>query len=211
VALSDEIDLKEMERRALTAYHEDGLLDIFMGGYLLFIGLSAFIESEYRGFLVAALPSLGVLLYGEVKKRVTYPRLGYVRFTKEMRARVTRDTIIVIFVAGFVTLTGLFTNMGVPERAPWLVLFLNKYNLLFQGGVLALIFLMLGRIMNISRLYHYSVISLLVFSAGYFYLDSPYLVSSRNLGAPCLIIGVIVVGIGASRLQRFIGRYSKEA
>lgn len=209
MALSDEIDLKEMERRALTAYHEDGLLDIFWGGYLLFLGLVVFTPMEYR--LIVVMPTaLGILLYDRAKKRVTYPRLGYVKFTKEMEARVLRDTLIVIFVAWFVTLAGLFTNMGVPERASWLVLFLNRYNLLFQGGVLALIFLMLGRIMSISRLYHYSVISLLVFSAGYFYLDSPYIVSLQNLGVPCAIIGLIMVGIGASRLQRFIGKYSKE-
>ena len=209
MALSDEIDLKEMERRALTAYHEDGLLDIFWGGYLLFLGLVVFTPMEYR--LIVVMPTaLGILLYDRAKKRVTYPRLGYVKFTKEMEARVLRDTIIVIFVAWFVTLAGLFTNMGVPERASWLVLFLNRYNLLFQGGVLALIFLMLGRIMSIIRLYHYSVISLLVFSAGYFYLDSPYIVSLQNLGVPCAIIGLIMVGIGASRLQRFIGKYSKE-
>jgi len=210
VALSDEIDLKEIERRALTAYHEDGLLDIFWGGYLLFLGLVVFTPMEYR--LIVVMPTaLGILLYDRAKKRVTYPRLGYVKFTKEMEARVLRDTLIVIFVAWFVTLAGLFTNMGVPERASWLVLFLNRYNLLFQGGVLALIFLMLGRIMSISRLYHYSVISLLVFSAGYFYLDSPYIVSLQNLGVPCAIIGLIMVGIGASRLQRFIGKYPKEA
>jgi len=208
--LSDEIDLKEIERRALTAYHEDGLLDIFWGGYLLFLGLVVFTPMEYR--LIVVMPTaLGILLYDRAKKRVTYPRLGYVKFTKEMEARVLRDTLIVIFVAWFVTLAGLFTNMGVPERASWLVLFLNRYNLLFQGGVLALIFLMLGRIMSISRLYHYSVISLLVFSAGYFYLDSPYIVSLQNLGVPCAIIGLIMVGIGASRLQRFIGKYPKEA
>lgn len=210
MALSDEIDLKEIERRALTAYHEDGLLDIFWGGYLLFLGLVVFTPMEYR--LIVVMPTaLGILLYDRAKKRVTYPRLGYVKFTKEMEARVLRDTLIVIFVAWFVTLAGLFTNMGVPERASWLVLFLNRYNLLFQGGVLALIFLMLGRIMSISRLYHYSVISLLVFSAGYFYLDSPYIVSLQNLGVPCAIIGLIMVGIGASRLQRFIGKYPKEA
>jgi len=207
--LSDEIDLKEIERRALTAYHEDGLLDIFWGGYLLFLGLVVFTPMEYR--LIVVMPTaLGILLYDRAKKWVTYPRLGYVKFTKEMEARVLRDTSIVIFVAWFVTLAGLFTNMGVPERASWLVLFLNRYNLLFQGGVLALIFLMLGRIMSIIRLYHYSVISLLVFSAGYFYLDSPYIVSLQNLGVPCAIIGLIMVGIGASRLQRFIGKYSKE-
>ena len=209
--LSDDIDLKEIERRALTAYHEDGLLDIFMGGFLLFIGLSAFTEFEHRSILVYIVPPLGTLLYDRAKKLVTYPRLGYVRFTKEMRARVARDAFIVLFVAGFVTLTGLFTGMGVPERAPWVILLLNRYNLLFQGGVLALIFLLLSTVMGVTRLRFYSVISLLVFSAGYLYLDSPFLVSLQNLGAPCVIIGTMMVGMGAYYLQGFLRRYPKEA
>ena len=209
--MTDDVDLKEIERRALTAYHEDGLLDIFIGGYLLFLGLLAFTEFVYRPILASIIAPLGTTLYYEAKKLVTYPRLGFMKFTKERRARVARDSIIVLVVAGFVTLTGLFTGMGVPERAPWGVLLLNKYNLLFQGGVLALILLMMGRIMSISRLYHYSVISLLVFSAGYIYLDSPFIVSLQSLGAPCAIIGLIMVGIGASHLRRFIGMYPKEA
>jgi len=208
--LTDDVDLKEVERRALAAYYEDGLLDIFIGGYLLFFGLLTFTEFEHR-VVVWFLPALSTLLYSEAKKRVTYPRLGYVRFTKEMRHRVSINTFLVLFIAGLVTLTGLFTNMGVPERAAWGTLLLNKYNLLFLGGVFAVTFLMMGRIMSISRLYQYSVISLLVFFAGYFYLDSPFIVSEQSMGAPCAIIGVIMVGIGASHLRRFIGRYPKEA
>ena len=209
--LTDDVDLKEIERRALTAYHEDGLLDIFIGGYLLFFGFLTFTEFEYRPILISIMAPLGTMFYHEVKKLVTYPRLGFMKFTKERRARVARDTIIVLFVAGFVTLTGLFTGMGAPESAPWGVLLLNRYNLLFQGGVLALILLALGRVMSVNRLYWYSVISLLVFSAGYLYLGSPYVVSLRNLGAPCAIIGVIMVGIGALHYRRFIGKYPKEA
>jgi len=209
--LTDDVDLKEIERRALTAYHEDGLLDIFIGGYLLFFGLSSFIEFEHRIVVSWFLPALGTLLYSEAKKRVTYPRLGYVRFTKEMKHRISINMFMVLFFAALVTLTGLFTNMGVPERAPWGTLLLNQYNLLFLGGVFAVTFLMMGRIMSISRLYQYSVISLLVFFAGYFYLDSPFIVSEQSLGAPCAILGVMMVGIGASHLRRFIGRYPKEA
>jgi len=146
--LSDDIDLEEIERRALTAYNEDGLLDIFIGGYLIFSGLKAFIQLEHRNILLSILPGLGVLLYREVKKLVTYPRIGYMKLTKERRARIARDSIIVILVAAFVTLTGLFTGMGAPENAPRWVLFLNKYNLIFQGVVLAFMFLPLLRPIN---------------------------------------------------------------
>jgi len=209
--LTEDVDLGEIERRAVAAYHEDGLMDVFMGGYLLFIGLSIFIEPDYRPFLFSFVPPLGVVLYNYVKKRVTYPRLGYVGFTKERRARVARDTIVVLVVAGLVTLTGLFTGMGAPESASWWVLLLNRYNLLFQGGVLALIFLALGRIMSVNRLYWYSVISLLVFSAGYLYLGSPFIVSPQNLSVPCATIGVMMAGVGASHLRRFIEKYPREA
>jgi len=209
--LSDEIDLEEIERRAVAAYHEDGLLDIFSGGYLLVFGLMAFIQLEHLNILISFLPGLGVLLYNEVKKLVTYPRIGYMKFTKERRARVARNSIIMMVVTGFVTLTGLFTGMGAPESAPWGVLLINKYNLLFQGGVLAFIFFMYGKIMGVNRLYRYSVLSLLVFPAGYLYLDSPYMVTFQNMGTQCAIIGVVMVGYGALHLRRFISRYPKEA
>jgi len=195
----------------LTAYNEDGLLDIFGGGYLLFFGLMALIQLEHRNILVSFLPGLGVLFYNEVKKLVTYPRIGYMKFTKERRARIARDRIIVLSVAAFVTLTGLFTGMGTPESAPWGILLINKYNLLFQGGILAFIFFMYGKIRGVNRLYRYSVLSLLVFPAGYLYLDSPYMVTFQNIGTQCAIIGVVMVGYGALHLRRFIVRYPKEA
>ena len=33
--LTDRIDLKDIERKAYTSYHEDGIIDIFIGGGLL--------------------------------------------------------------------------------------------------------------------------------------------------------------------------------
>ncbi len=208
--MSGDIDLEEIERRAIKAYNEDGLLDIFIGGYLIFSGLKAFIQLEHRNILLSILPGLGVLLYNEVKKLVTYPRIGYMKLTKERRARIARDSVIVTIVAAFVTFTGLFTGMGAPESAPRWVLLVNKYNLLFQGGILAFIFFMLGKIMGVERLYRYSVLSLLVFPAGYLYLDSPYVVTSQNMGTQCAFIGLVMVGYGALHLRRFISRYPKE-
>jgi len=207
--LYDEIDLKELERVALRSYHADGLIDIFMGGYLMFIGLNFFIESEYSFPLLWAIHIMGTLLYNIVKKRVTYPRLGFVRLTKETRRRIALECMIVIIIAGFVTLKGLFYHMGVPENAPRFVLLVNKYNLLFQGGVLALIFLMLGKIMNLSRLSYYSILSLTVFSSAYLYLGSPFTFSLQNAGVPLTIIGIIVMGVRVMCLQRFIERYPK--
>ena len=201
----------EIERRAVAAYNEDGLLDIFIGGYLLFVGLLTFTDFEYRHILISITAPLGVFLYNEAKKLVTYPRVGFMKFTHERRTRVARNTIIVIVIAGFVTLTGLFTGMGVPENASWWVLLLNRYNLLFQGGVLALILFLLSKVMDVARLRIYSVISLLAFSAGYIYLSSPFAVSLQNLGAPLTIIGLTMLGFGASHLRRFISRYPREA
>jgi hypothetical protein len=209
--LTGDIDLGEIERRAVAAYYEDGLLDIFVGGYLLFVGLIAITDFAHRHVLIWILPpSLGTLLYNEAKKRVTYPRVGFMKFTKERSVRVAFNTMIVFIAVGLVTLTGLFTGMGVPENAPWGVLLLNRYNLLFQGGVLASIFLLLSRVMSVARLRIYSVISILVYLAGYIYLESPFIVSSQSLGVPCAIIGVVMACIGASQLRRFIDKYPKE-
>ena len=206
--LGDDVNLEEIERRALRAYHEDGLIDVFIGGYFLLLSLYFSIKIDDARFLRITPLALGTWLYLEAKKRITDPRLGYVRLTKERTRRVAFYTIIIMIVTGFVMLSGLFYHMGIPDEAPPLVLFLNRYNLVFQGVVIAIIFLSLGRLMHLSRFYRYSVISLLVFSSGYIYLSQPFIYSTQNTAISCMFIGFIILVLGVIRLRRFIGKYS---
>ena len=205
----DEVSFKEMERKTIRTYHEDGLVDIFIGGYFMYLYIIPYPNSVYTGFLSSLPIGLSNFLYLELKKRITDPRLGYVRLTKGRTRSFSFFLFIMLMATGFITLSGLFYHMGIPEEAPPGVLFLNRYNLIFQGAVISIIFISLGWFMHLKRLYFYSVIPLLTFMSGYIYLDQPDIVSIQNMGASCLFTGVVITALGLMKLRRFVAKYPK--
>lgn len=76
--MADMFNLQELEKEARGALNEDGLIYIFIGLLLLAVGASFFLRPLL--FLVV----FGVLLIyplEALRRRLTYPRLGYVKFT----------------------------------------------------------------------------------------------------------------------------------
>jgi len=87
------INTKEIERRAFLSYHKDGIIDIYLGFSVIILSI-LFVGNEFSTML----PSMGgiivlfPILYRESKKRYTFPRLGYVKFS-EKKGR-SRNSII---------------------------------------------------------------------------------------------------------------------
>ena len=203
------MDLQDIKHETMRFHYEDGLLDVFIGGYFLLIGLfSIFIEPKYRS-IASIIVGLGPVFYNKAKEYITYPRQGYLKLTKKTIRRLMINRILIITFTGFITLHGLFYMMGDPTNAPPLILFLNKYNLLFQGCIIAIILFATGRIHHVNRLYRYSIISILVFSAGFIYLNPPIVVSPKITGIPLLINGIIITFMGAKQVLSFINKYPK--
>jgi hypothetical protein len=90
------VDIEKIEKRTVRSFYDDGLLEIALGAFLLFLGGWLFAQAaapEGSG-LGAALSALFVLVIvsagvvvGRVvrflKQRITYPRTGYVSFKKK--------------------------------------------------------------------------------------------------------------------------------
>lgn len=214
--MTDKIDLREIERRASKSYHEDGLIEIFIGGYLIWFGARFFLEVPPLFHIVPFsllynfVPLVGLWVWNYLKRMITFPRIGYVRFTAETRRRILRDSTIIIFTAGFVTLIGFFTLLGRPELTPWWVKLLNRYGLIFSGSVLAAMIALHGRIMNVKRLYMYSAASLVVFASGQFLLHMPSYSLHEKIGGVSIGFGMIMIGGGAFHLHGFLARYTNE-
>jgi len=207
--LVEKNDLQDIEHKTLRFYYEDGLLDVFIGGFFLLYGLCfIFIEPKY-GPLVGFFVGLGPLFYNKAKDSLTYPRQGYVKLKKETRRRLMVNQILLLTFTGFITLHGLFYMMGDPANAPPLILLLNRYNLLFIGGIIATLLYAIGRIYHVNRIYRYSIISLLVFSACFLYLNPPTIFSTEITGIPLLINGIIITFMGTRQLLGFINKYPK--
>jgi hypothetical protein len=90
------VDLEKIEKRTVRSFYDDGLLEIALGAFFVFLGGWLFAQAaapEGSG-LGAALGALFVLVLvsagvvvGRVvrflKQRITYPRTGYVAFKKK--------------------------------------------------------------------------------------------------------------------------------
>lgn len=105
--MSQNLDLKAIERKAFRSVHQDGLWDIYLGGLLLVLSLTFAIPESGKGELTyIGLALLGVLIMFSIfqlgKKYITVPRMGQVKFSPERQKRKITLTWI---MGGFVLVT----------------------------------------------------------------------------------------------------------
>jgi nicotinamide riboside transporter PnuC len=107
--MSNQIDLKELERKAFRATYQDGLWDIYFG--LIAICMAIFIQRPAAGYtpmnIVLAVSAMAVAygLFWAGKKFITLPRIGQVRFGPE---REMRKRTLVIVLSVVVLIQGIF-------------------------------------------------------------------------------------------------------
>jgi hypothetical protein len=97
-------DLKNLEKKAFRATHQDGLWDIYMGGVVMSMAVLAYSEASKAYPLVRFsifLLGLGAayLIFWAGKKYITTPRLGQVKFGPQ---RQRRKRILVMVMSGIV-------------------------------------------------------------------------------------------------------------
>ena len=105
--MSQNLDLKAIERKAFRSVHQDGLWDIYLGGLLLVLSLFFAIPESGEGELTfMALALLGVAVvfafFQLGKKYITVPRMGQVKFGAE---RQKRKVTLAWIMGGFVLVT----------------------------------------------------------------------------------------------------------
>lgn len=111
------IDLKDIEKKIFTSFHQDGLIDLFLGFIMLVSILSSTLDvsgvsdavsiSIYLPLMVA----LGPVLYMLGKKYITFPRMGYVKLGSKQK-RTRRIVIFSIITAVLLTLVILTIILG---------------------------------------------------------------------------------------------------
>jgi len=71
-------ELRTIERKVYMSFFEDGVWDIFLGLFILGWGLSILTKAAY----LPGVSFIGIyfVMWG-IKKWLTYPRIGYVRFS----------------------------------------------------------------------------------------------------------------------------------
>ena len=152
------------------SYHQDGLIDIFVGVYVLLfaLGILLMTVTEFSTWFVipAIFPAIMVPIWISAKKRITMPRIGYVKFGSRGANKLTA-VFLGLMVAGL----GAFMVFSFSSSQAWA---LTLRNLIISNGMIiigisaAAISSLFAYTMGLKRLYAYGLLALVLFLAGHF-------------------------------------------
>ncbi len=192
-----DVNLKEIERRALRGSQQDGLMELVMGVCLAAMSSRALSPVFIGTFVLAPLLFRPVLM--AMRKRFTYPRIGYVKLVEEKPKEVVGGiaTLMLILIAAMAV--GFVIFGDVRNFALWL-----KWSPAFVGVLLAGMFSSIAAKSGLIRHYAFalaSVISGLVLSILRF---KPL---ETGLFIYFLVMGVLLILCGLVIFIRFLRRH----
>jgi len=195
--------LREIEKKAYMSYHQDGLLDIFVGLYAIAFGLGMIadkiLEFGFGAIMPAILIAIVLPIWIEAKRKITMPRIGFVKFgTRGSNKLFALLLGLAVAGLGVFMLFGVFLATGQIGR-PWWIEILFQYGMIWIGLGSAVIGSLFAYTMGLKRLYGYGLLTFALFASGHF-LSIPfeYLL---------LAIGSVIIASGAVLLVQFIRRY----
>ena len=207
--MSEDLDLKVLEKKAYRSTFDDGIWDLFIGLIVLSISLGQLFGlvinlPEFWSIIIPSLICniLAFLIFYLGKKYITIPRIGYVKFgpkrkSKQLKLKIFLLLMLIVNVILFVLpLTGIINFV---EIAP---LFLS---LLLGFGVFTFPFCVIAYFLDYTRLYYYA------FSVGIGYFLSEFLTPIVGYLLDIIIIfgitGLIIVLIGLYYFIHFLKKY----
>jgi hypothetical protein len=199
--VAQEPNLREIEKKAYMSYHQDGLLDIFTGVYILGFGLGIWaditLEYGFGSIMPAILIATILPIWIAAKRKITMPRIGFVKFRTGGTAKVTAIFLglMVVGLGVFLVFTLAASQSGLRH---WL-------DLIFQNGMLVVGFgslavcVLFGHSMGLNRLYAYGLLAFVLLVIGHFI--------GAFFGYILLILGAAVMAAGFALLISFVRKY----
>ena len=194
--MTQDVDLKQIERKAWTSYFHDGLTDLYGGFILLGLGLAMLTDQMWwLALMVIGMAALWA------RKRITYPRMGYVKFSPQREARTKRSRIIASMVLTATMLLGvilfaLVSTNGLPQ---WLDAWLADYFLVAFAVMVGAIIAVGAFMVGVTRFYAYAVLVFAAFAAAQLF--------DTSAGLPVTIAAGVIVLCGLVMLMRFLRKY----
>ena len=191
--MNTKINLKEIEKKAFTSYHQDGLIEILVG--LVFILYGSVLLAGKPGFI--GLCWMPALLIVPFKKMITVPRIGFVTFRSSRKIKMTKIGLVLLITGSF-TLLLILLNIKGQGFGAWIH---DNLNFLI-GVIVAIPPLVSAYALAIKRFYIYSIFLACVFFIEHFFVGSfPYNAS---------IFGLILFVSGTIVLVQFLKKYPKQ-
>jgi hypothetical protein len=152
--MSEQLSLKETERKVFTSNFQDGLTDIFLGFCVLVFAVGPFITPYLGDFLGTAVfvPfwALLFLLLWMIRKRVTQPRLGTVTFGPWRKARLFKFNRLMLLFCSIALILGAFSAINFEDLPGWT--HTARFSLVVLIG-----FTVAAYFLDFKRLYAYGV------------------------------------------------------
>jgi hypothetical protein len=167
-----EPNLREIEKNTYMSYHQDGLIDIFVGFYILLFGAGILLHTvtEFSTWFIipAIFPSIMVPIWISFKRRITIPRIGYVKFGLK-----SANKLMAVFLGLAVAGLGVFMifGLGGSMRQSWAIAIMDliiSNSMIIIGISAALISSLFAFTMGLKRLYVYGLVTLTMFLVGHF-------------------------------------------
>jgi len=200
--MTEQNSLREIEKKTYMSYHQDGLLDIFVGVYVLLFGSGILLRSvgDFSTWFVipAIFPAIMVPIWISVKKQITMPRIGYVKFRSGGANRLTA-VFIGLMVAGLGVFMAFTFASTTQSWASVLRDLMVSYSMIAIGGGAAIISSLFAYTMGLKRLYAYGLLTLALFLTGHF-ITIPFEYFLLTIGFAIIINGFVL-------LIRFIQKY----
>jgi hypothetical protein len=201
INMEKEINLHQIEQKTFRESQQDGLLELVMG--ICMVAISTRLFSR----LLVGMLVIPVILFGPVliamRKRFTYPRIGYVKLIqdkpKEVLGGIFLITLIVIVVMAVVFL--LFGD--VRNFNLWM-----KWLPVWGGIVLAGMFSSFGSKSGCIRYYVFAFWSLI---SGFVLSILHFEEVETGTLLYFLIMGCLLIPWGLITFIRFLRKYSKQA
>jgi len=201
--MTQDIYLKELEKKTWKSMFRDGLMDILFGVLLITFGIGPIIRQAIGLWYIPIYIVPAPLLY-IIGKYLTIPRIGYVKFgpkRKSVRKKllmISSITTVVLITLVFMTIARMFPGV--------LGIFLKGYAVPLIIGISAIIGMsIVAFLMDFQRLYIYGVLigfGIIVAEVLHNTIGSP-LDSLITFGIP----GVVVFAYGVKIFLRFLHDY----
>lgn len=153
--MSQQISLKEAERKVFRATYNDGLWDIFLGCFFLMFVIAPFLSYSLGDFWSSAvfIPFLGLvyLVIWLLRKYVVTPRVGVVKFGRARKTKLLKFTVVMLVVNIIAFILGSIAALSFG-RIPG-----QMYTFIF-GLILLIGFSIAAYFLDFNRLYIYGLL-----------------------------------------------------
>jgi len=154
--VSQQISLKEAERKAFRSTYDDGLWDIFLGSFFLMFVIAIYLSVYLGDFwsLVVLYPFWGLefLFIRLVRKQVVAPRIGVAKIGQSRQVKMKKFTTLMLVVNVIAFLLGLYAAANFGAVSGWTI------SIIF-GLMLLMGFSLTGYFLDFYRLYVYGLLA----------------------------------------------------